>query len=295
MPIQCELSKIGRGLPAPATKWSQEHRSESVLQKCRSLTIALFLTLVVSLSSVDGAKAQSQPINDPLEPLNRAVFAINQTLDGLILRPLAILYTSALPEFARKGIRNFFQNLETPILLANDLMQGDINAAQVTSIRFAINSTVGFLGFLDPAANMGYPRRDEDFGQTLGKWGIGPGIYIVLPILGPSSLRDSLGLGVDQLLDPFLIHTSSSNLKWVSTTRAGIRGIDARGRHLDVLDKLERTSIDYYATLRSLYMQRRESQILNGRTTEPPSLELESGDDIFPPPKLPRKLRNPLQ
>lgn len=235
--------------------------------------------------------AQSKPIRDPLEPLNRVVFAINQTFDGLILRPLAILYTSAVPEVARESVRNFFQNLETPILLANDLLQGDLNAAQVTSIRFAINSTVGVLGFFDPAENMGYARRDEDFGQTLGKWGIGSGVYIVLPILGPSSLRDALGLGVDQLLDPFLIHTSSSNVRWVSTTRSAIRGIDARGRHLDTLDQLERTSIDYYATLRSLYSQRRESQILNGRATDPPSLELED-DDIFPPPKLPRKLRN---
>lgn len=198
--------------------------------------------------------------NDPLEIPNRMFFAFNEALDFAVIRPIAATYRFVVPTGVRNSVRNFLRNLRSPVTLANDLLQGDLERAETTAARFFINSTIGLLGVFDIAADSGYPYHSEDFGQTLGTYGAGEGFYLVLPIFGPSSLRDAGGRVVDTLLDPLTyIAPDGANL-----ARAAATGVDLRSRNLDELDALKSDSLDFYARIRSLYRQNRVSEINNG-------------------------------
>lgn len=198
--------------------------------------------------------------NDPLEVPNRMFFAFNEALDFMIIRPVAVTYRYIVPVGVRNTLRNFLQNLRTPVTLANDLLQGDLERAEITFTRFFINSTIGMLGLFDIAADSGFPHHAEDFGQTMGTYGAGEGFYLVLPILGPSSLRDGSGRIVDIFLDPLTyIAPQEFNLG-----RAAATGVDFRSRTIDELDSLKADSLDFYARIRSLYRQSRENEIRNG-------------------------------
>ncbi len=199
-------------------------------------------------------------VNDPFEPMNRAIFSFNQFVDGLLFKPLALLYRDLLPPEVQQGIGGVLETLRTPVTLANDLMQGEIDRAGETVGRFAINATAGIGGFFDVAAEVGLEGHREDFGQTLAVWGSGEGMYLVLPIFGPSNPRDAIGLGVDTFLDPLTYYVDTEPLIY----RTAVRGIDERASVIDALDEIERTSIDFYATMRSLYRQHRDDQIRNG-------------------------------
>jgi len=225
------------------------------------------------------ASPESSQIADPIEPVNRYIFAFNQAVDTTVLEPTATFYRDFVPAPARDSVRNFLRNLESPIVLANDVLQRDLEAAGITTQRFFINTTVGILGLFDRAAEMGLERRDEDFGQTLGTYGVGPGVYIVLPILGPSSLRDVAGMAVDYYFDPVNYYADNTDRRGITLARTAVRGIDARSRTIETLDEIERTSIDFYATIRSLYIQRRENDIRNGATPALPDLDLTGGDE----------------
>lgn len=203
--------------------------------------------------------------NDPIEPLNRFVFGFNEILDGLIFRPAGKVYRAVLPEKARDSIRNFLRNLAAPIILANDLLQGEGKRAGKTVTRFVINTTVGVVGLFDVAAEMGYPFHREDFGQTLAVYGAGEGPYLVLPIFGPSNLRDVTGRLVDVLLNPFVYVASANNAgEWLTAERS-IAGVDKRSRNIENLEELKKDSLDYYARIRHLYRQARRREIQNGR------------------------------
>jgi phospholipid-binding lipoprotein MlaA len=244
--------------------------------KARKLALAGIAALgLAACASPDG----SGQVADPLEPVNRYIFAFNQAVDTTLLEPTAAFYRDFVPDPARDSVRNFLRNLESPIILANDVLQGDLDAAGVTTKRFFINTTVGLLGLFDRAADMGLERRDEDFGQTLGRYGVGPGIYIVLPILGPSNLRDAAGMVVDYYFDPLNYYADNTDRRGITLARTAVRGIDARSRTIETLDEIERTSIDFYATLRSLYSQRRDSDIRNGATPSLPKLDMSGGEE----------------
>lgn len=240
----------------------------------RSVLAAVALSGLAACASPGGEPSQ---IADPLEPVNRVIFAANLAVDTTVIEPVATLYRDVVPDPARDGVRNFLRNLESPVVLANDLLQRDIDAAGVTTKRFFINTTVGILGLFDRAAEMGLQRRDEDFGQTMGTYGIGPGFYVVLPILGPSSLRDTGGRFVDYYFDPLNYYADNTDRRNITLARTGLRALDARARTIETLDEIERTSIDFYATIRSLYHQRRQSDIRNGSAPSLPKLDL-SGD-----------------
>ena len=210
------------------------------------------------------AVAEFAEVNDPLEPLNRVIFGFNLALDKALVRPVAIAYRDVIPKPGRNGVRNFLDNLETPVVLANDVLQGSADRAGTTAGRFAINSTIGIAGVLDLAAGFGLARHDEDFGQTLGVWGFPEGPYLVLPLLGPSPPRDSVGLVVDYFVDPLTYVFDNNDVEWLSFVRYGVRSLDSRSRVVETLDEIERTSIDFYATVRSLYRQQRADQIRNG-------------------------------
>jgi len=205
--------------------------------------------------------------NDPWEPTNRAVFDFDVKLDHAVARPVAKFYRSALPEPAREGIHNALTNLNSPVVFTNDVLQGQGDKATDTFGRFMINSTVGVAGLVDVAARMGIPGHDNDFGITLGKAGAAEGSYLVLPLLGPKPPRDLVGTGVDTAFDP-LTYMSWNNSTLYMFIRGGLGVLDSRAANIDVVDQIERSSIDFYATTRSLYRQNRAAQINNGKAPD---------------------------
>lgn len=207
--------------------------------------------------------------NDPLEVPNRFLFAFNQTLDVFILKPAASGYRFLLPLVVRDSIRNVIRNLATPVVLVNDLLQGEFERAETTLARFAINTSGGVLGLFDVAADEGYAYHVEDFGQTLGSHGVGEGAYLVLPLFGPSSIRDGVGRVVDIFLDPFTYLARAEDLETEFLLRPLVEGIDTRSRNIETLEDLERDSIDFYARIRSLWRQNRQNEIDNGRDVGP--------------------------
>jgi phospholipid-binding lipoprotein MlaA len=209
--------------------------------------------------------AASNGQNDPYESTNRAIFDFDNKLDDALLLPTAKAYNAVVPEPARDGVHNFLLNLDLPITFVNDILQGDMDHAGQTLGRFTINSTIGIGGLFDVAAKKGIPPHVEDFGITLGQWGVGEGPYLVLPFLGPDPPRDAGGQVVDIFFDPATYITWRSSI-WYSVAREGLTVLDKRARNIDNLEGIERESIDYYASVRSLYRQRRNNAINNGVT-----------------------------
>ncbi len=206
--------------------------------------------------------------NDPFELLNRFTFAFNLMLDTMVFQPVAAAYNFFLPVEVRNSVRNTVRNLRSPLILVNDLLQGELARAETTLVRFLLNSTIGVLGLFDVAADMGYPYHDEDFGQTLGAHGMGEGFYLVLPILGPSNPRDGIGMLVDMYLDPMAYAAEAADVEDFLLARTVAGGIDKRARNIDTIEDLKRDSIDFYARVRSLYRQSRVNEINNGEAPE---------------------------
>ena len=206
-----------------------------------------------------------QEANDPLEEFNRRIDKANRTIDKYVLRPIAGAYSSGVPSPLRDAVRNFFDNLRAPVILANDLLQGEGERAGITVARFLTNTTLGLGGFIDTADRVfGLEFHDEDFGQTLAVWGVDEGIYLVLPLIGPSNPRDAIGIVIDSFLDPWNYLLTTAGIEYGPTVRSVLNGIDLRARKIDTLDQIERSSIDSYATFRSLYRQHRADEIRNG-------------------------------
>lgn len=202
--------------------------------------------------------------NDPIEPFNRAMFAVNGAIDTVALRPAAVVYRNVVPPPLRTGIRNALGNLRAPTVLLNDVLQGQGERATRTAVRFLINSTLGIGGLIDVAEwQFGLPGHNEDFGQTLAVWGIGEGPYLFLPVLGPSNPRDLVGTAVDAVASPWFWLGQGEVVEALRWTRFGLTILDAREAALDTLDEIARTSLDPYATILSGYRQRRIADIAN--------------------------------
>lgn len=221
-------------------------------------TIAALPACANSRSMNEGLKSE---INDPLEPLNRGIFAFNNAIDVVVLEPVARAYRFFVPDFARTGVKNFMRNLRTPVFAANNVLQGDFNGAGRALGRFALNTTAGIGGLIDVASDFGMPYEPEDFGQTLAVWGVGHGPYLVLPIFGASSVRDGIGMVPDALADPVRIAYLNTDQEYLIYVRAGVEAIDNRSRLIDTVDDLKRNSLDYYASVRSIYGQRRAALV----------------------------------
>jgi phospholipid-binding lipoprotein MlaA len=240
------------------------------------ITLAI-LCLSLTLGAGACAKSQksdvtykSQEIADPIEPVNRFIFGFNDILDRVILEPLAKGYKALLPAFARDAVQSFMHNLQSPLIIANNILQGNVGDAGIATARFIVNSTIGIGGLVDVAKAQGLSYENEDFGQTLATWGLGDGFYLVLPVLGPSSLRDAAGLGVDSYADPVRIVSSNTDNDWIYYTRSAVEGIDTRARLIEVINDLRRNSLDYYAAVRSTYSQKRASLIRDDRSGTAP-------------------------
>jgi|SaaInl4_135m_RNA_FD_contig_71_985323_length_1770_multi_3_in_0_out_0_2 phospholipid-binding lipoprotein MlaA len=232
------------------------------------------------------ALAAYEEINDPLEPTNRAIFDFNQGFDRALLKPAAEGYREVFPSGVRNSINNVLHNVRTPVILANDILQGESVRAVETLTRFAVNTVLGMGGLFDVAGQYGMERHTEDFGQTLAVWGFGEGFYLMLPVFGPSSPRDTIGLVVDSFIDPIGYFASFP----VQFGRSAVEGIDKRSKVLEPLEEIERTSVDFYATIRSLYRQRREDEIRNGEpggNVPAPSISFEFLEEEEPMPFQP--------
>jgi phospholipid-binding lipoprotein MlaA len=238
------------------------------LRVCIVLLFSFSIVACASAPSDPDARAAYDQANDPLEPLNRGVFAFNIALDKAVLRPLGKVYEAVLPKLARNSIRNFLRNLKTPLIVLNDLLQGNVKGAGQTMARFSLNTLAGFGGIIDIAGDFGITYRQEDFGQTFAVWGLDEGPYLMLPLLGPSSLRDTAGLVPEYYLDPINNWARNTDTDWVPYTRMGVKAIDDRSRNYKMLEDLEETSLDFYAAIRSLYRQTRTNLIKNGKTVD---------------------------
>tara|TARA_B100000902_G_C27254765_1_gene887212 strand:+ start:183 stop:980 length:798 start_codon:yes stop_codon:yes gene_type:complete len=215
-------------------------------------------------------KVKTKEIKDCFEKLNRATFSFNQGLDKAIIKPIAKGYRR-LPDQIQRGADNVVNNLSNLITIPNNVLQGDIKLALINSGRLVINTTIGILGTIDMANKMGFPKYvKEDYGQTLGAWGVGPGCYLVLPVLGPSNLRDTAGSFANVMGgDPWYNASSHGNNEFLSEkvylTSKALSGISFRSNNIESLDNLEENSIDFYASVKSLYTQDRENKIKNNQ------------------------------
>ncbi|MGO1118773.1 MlaA family lipoprotein [Rhodovibrionaceae bacterium A322] len=212
---------------------------------------------------------------DPFEGFNRLMWALNTTIDTFLYRPAAVTWRDLAPDLLRSSVNNFVNNLYEPWTLVNNVLQGDVDGAGDTMGRFLTNTALGF-GFFNPAEGMGLPYTYEDFGQTLGHYGAGPGAYLMLPIIGPSTVRDGAGILVSFYGDPYNYISKNSQF-YFTLGRAGLFGLNWRVQNLETQDEISRDAIDDYARFRSLYLQFRESLIRNDekRSGETPYFQAE--------------------
>ena len=217
-------------------------------------------------------KNQPTEVKDCFENLNRATFAFNQVLDGVIFKPVASAYR-VLPSPVKTGVSNSLENLSNLITIPNNILQGELKKAGVNSGRFIINTTIGILGFIDIAEHMGFPEYEkEDYGQTLATMGVGPGCYLVLPVLGPSTVRDATAsvanfIGGDAWYNVTVSNDTQHFSDFDYYASRVTSGVDFRAKNFDAIENLEKNSIDFYASVKSLYLQDRQQKIINANKT----------------------------
>ena len=235
-----------------------------------------FLSFFIATSAVAGSDGElelskkNNSTKDCFEPLNRATFALNQGLDKAFFKPVAKGYRS-LPSPIKKGTGNVLNNLSTLITIPNNVLQGDIKLAGINTGRLIVNTTIGVLGIFDVASEMGFPSYvKEDYGQTLGTWGVGPGCYLVLPVLGPSTIRDTAGMFINVMGgDPYYNISVNGNNEYLDgelyAATKMLSAVEFRATNIESFDNLEKNSVDFYASVRSIYNQDRVNKIKNNQ------------------------------
>jgi phospholipid-binding lipoprotein MlaA len=236
------------------------------------------VVFALALSALSGCATTASNPRDPIEGFNRAMFSFNDALDGAVFKPVAQGYRSAIPALVRTGVTNFFSNIDDIWVAINNALQGKADEALQDVMRVAVNTVFGLGGILDISTDMGLKKHNEDFGQTLGKWGVGSGAYVVLPIFGPSSVRDAGGLLVDWRADP-VVREDNIPLR---NSAVALRTVDYRANLLDASDVLEQAALDKYTFVRDAFLQRRRSLIYDGN---PPPESGASLDTDEPEPK----------
>ncbi len=233
--------------------------------------LLLRLSLLSGFLFLAGCAGAHNP-NDPLEPLNRGIYKFNDTLDKAVLKPVAKGYVAVMPTFARIMVSNFFSNLDDVVVTANDLLQFKLRQGFSDGMRVFVNTTIGFFGLIDVASNGSLKKHNEDFGQTLGKWGIGNGPYLVLPILGPSTLRDSVGLYADGYTSPLyqIPDMRVRNQAYIT------KGVSVRAGLMDQEKVLDEAMIDPYEFTRDSYLQYRKNLVYDGN---PPRIRYDDEDE----------------
>ncbi len=265
----------------------------SFAAQIRGSAVLLILSLV-SLTLLSGCASTNNP-RDPLEPFNRAIYTVNDGLDKVIMKPVATVYKTILPQFVRTGVTNFFNNLSDILTALNNLLQGKLIDAASDVGRLAINSTVGLLGLVDVGTEIGLEKHREDFGQTLGRWGLGSGPYLQIPFFGPSSIRDGVGQFVDFQLDPvrwiWRNHIATRNSLW------GLYFVNLRANLLDSTKILDEAALDPYEFQRDAYLQRRRNLVYDGNPPpekddeDLPELKTKPRSELDGPETAPRSER----
>lgn len=244
-------------------KASQVPSSRSAISQLASGLVALSLLVSTGLSSA------AAEVSDPLEPVNRAVFSFNDTLDVYLFEPIARGYDYITPQPIQRGVHNFFRNIKSPIYVVSDLVQLKFTQAGIHTGRFVVNTTLGGLGFVDVAKSFGMDHHPEDFGTALGYHGVPEGAYIVIPILGPSNVRDVFGRVVDVFLNPIqYITVVSDDGEPVQIGLTALDAVDQRSRLLDAVDSAKETSLDYYSFVKNSYHQIRQNEIYDNDPPE---------------------------
>jgi len=246
----------------------------------RATFFKLPTVMLLSLTLL-GCATNGDP-RDPLEPLNRGIYKFNDVVDKAVLKPVATGYKEVMPDPVRTAVGNFFSNLDDVLVLLNDLLQIKLDQAASDLSRLVWNTTIGIAGLIDVATPMDLPKHNEDFGQTLGYWGVGNGPYLVLPFLGPSTLRDTVGTVVDVHFDPVPQHTPVPE----RNSAIAVHSVDTRARLLDTEEILDEAALDRYVFLRDAYLQRRRGLVYDGN---PPREKFEDNDD--PTPSSPASTR----
>tara|TARA_B100001057_G_C22796538_1_gene929823 strand:+ start:566 stop:1354 length:789 start_codon:yes stop_codon:yes gene_type:complete len=243
-----------------------------MFRKLIQIFVILFFSAFNANAGSDGElilkKNKPSEVTDCFEPLNRVTFSFNQALDGILFQPVASAYR-ILPSPVKTGVGNSLDNLSTLVTIPNNILQGELKKAGVNSGRFIINTTVGILGFIDVAQHLGFPDYEkEDYGQSLATMGIGPGCYLVLPVLGPSTVRDATAsvanfIGGDAWYNVTVTNDTQhfSDIDYYASRVTS--GVDFRAKNYDAIENLEKNSIDFYASVKSLYLQDRQQKILN--------------------------------
>ena len=228
--------------------------------------VLLALTVVITAGCASLPAGHTEDPRDPWERYNRAMFEFNDGVDRAVLKPVAEVYRDYVPDVIQTVLRNFFGNLRDIATALHQFLQGKPDQAGTAVARVAINTTIGILGLADPASDLGFRKTSEDFGQTLGVWGAGPGPYVVLPLLGPSTVRDTLGFAVDVMADPRDLVIEGAAAQNIAR---GLIAIDRRRELLDSESTLEALSFDRYMGIRDAWLARRRSQVYDG---DPPPL-----------------------
>lgn len=238
----------------------------------RIAALAMFLASLAACATAPAdptARAEFERTNDPIEPFNRRMFTFNLWLDDHVAKPVAIAYRDNVPKFLRDRFRDIYDHYNSPVTFINDVLQGESGRAAETATRFWVNSVLGMAGLWDVAGQYGLKKHKEDFGQTLAVWGAKEGPYLVIPFLGPSNVRDGAGKVVDAFSNP-ISYFLPGYAAYLEIVAGILDAVDARAGLIEPVDELRRTSLDFYAAVRSLYRQSRESEISNGKVKKPP-------------------------
>jgi len=233
--------------------------NQSTFQAILKTMFQIRLPMLASIILLSGCASAKNP-NDPLEPLNRGIYKFNDSVDKAIIKPVAQGYSAVMPTVGQVMVSNFFSNLDDVVVTVNDLLQLKLKQGFSDSVRFFVNSTVGVLGLIDVASRGGLKKHNEDFGQTLGKWGVGNGAYIVLPILGPSTIRDGVGLYADGYTSPTyqIPHMRTRNQAYLT------KGLSTRAALLDQEEVMDEAMIDRYEFVRDTYLLYRKNLVYDG-------------------------------
>ena len=226
----------------------------------------------LELAQAKPKAAAENDVNDPLEAMNRGIFEFNEFFLQWVLGPISGVYKDFVPDPVRRSIGNILHLVASPIILANDLLQGEWERAWITTQRTVVNATVGVAGVFDVAETFGLPRHTEDFGQTLAVWGVGEGFYLVIPFFGPSNPRDGIGKIVDGYFHPLTRWASNTDREEITYGLFAASGVHDYSEIKDELDQIRKTSIDYYAAIRSMFRQKRAAEIRNGAEVDLPPI-----------------------
>ena len=252
-------------------------------------SINKFLGILLLICLASGCATVSAPDErDPWESYNRSIHAFNESFDNAIGQPVAEAYQYVLPDFVETGIANFFSNLNDIVVVINDLLQFKLAQAGQDITRIVYNTTFGLLGFIDVATHMEAPKHNEDFGQTLAVWGVGDGAYFVLPLLGPSTVRDTTGIVFDAVVGDPLINVRDDEVRWGLIV---LRSIDKRASLLEATRIMEKSGIDPYVFMRNAYFQIRENQIYDGQPPTKADIRAPTKDDLELEKELERELQ----